>query len=141
MQFIITFITFITMLVTSAFATTVSYDNTYDNPSGSLDTVACSDGSNGLVTKGFPTFGSLPDFPNIGGASVVAGWNSADCGTCWQLTYSGTGKSINILVVDHADDGFNISQEALDDLTDGQAVQLGRIDASVTQIDASQCGL
>jgi len=36
----------------SATATvTVSYDQSYDNASGSLDTVACSDGPNGLLTK------------------------------------------------------------------------------------------
>ena len=31
---------------------TVSYDQVYDNKSGSLDTVACSNGPNGLETKG-----------------------------------------------------------------------------------------
>lgn len=30
---------------------TVSYDQMYDNASGSLTTVACSDGPNGLLTK------------------------------------------------------------------------------------------
>lgn len=33
---------------------TVSYDETYDNASGSLLTVACSDGPNGMITKGKP---------------------------------------------------------------------------------------
>ena len=31
---------------------TVSYDQTYDNPNGDLNTVACSNGPNGLLTKG-----------------------------------------------------------------------------------------
>ncbi len=30
----------------------VSFDQTYDNPGGSLDIVACSDGPNGLESKG-----------------------------------------------------------------------------------------
>ena len=30
----------------------VSYDEVYDNASGSLSTVACSDGENGMLTKG-----------------------------------------------------------------------------------------
>ncbi|TCD65523.1 hypothetical protein EIP91_002531 [Steccherinum ochraceum] len=140
MQFITAFLTMIATFVTFTMATTVSYDTTYDNAQGSLLTTSCSDGSHGLAQP-FPTFGSLPDFPYIGGASVVAGWNDANCGSCWQITYSGTGKSINILVVDHAADGFNLSQEAMDVLTDGQSVQLGRVDAQVTQIDVSQCGL
>ncbi|KAI0701444.1 SnodProt1 [Cerioporus squamosus] len=126
-------------LVSSALAVTVSYDETYDNPSGSMSDVACSDGPNGLIPKGFPNFGSLPIFPNIGGAAAIAGFDSPQCGSCWQLTYNG--KSINILAIDHADDGFNIALEAMNTLTDGQAVFLGRIDASVQQVDASVCGL
>lgn len=43
--------------------------------------------------------------------------------------------------MDHAAQGFNIAQEALDQLTGGQAVQLGRIDADYVQVDASVCGL
>ena len=38
---------------------TVSYDQVYDSKSGSLDTVACSNGPNGLESKGqcFFTYG------------------------------------------------------------------------------------
>ena len=122
-----------------AFGVTLSYDETYDKSSGSLSTVACSDGSHGLLTKGFSTFGSLPHFPNIGGAAAIAGWNSASCGTCWQLTYNG--KSINVLAVDHADAGFNVAKGAMDTLTNGQAAALGRIDVTATQVAASACGL
>ncbi|TFK45635.1 epl1 protein [Heliocybe sulcata] len=126
-------------LVSSVAAITVSYDTTYDNGGQSLDTVACSDGTDGLTTKGFSTFNSLPDFPYIGGSDSVAGWNSANCGSCWQLTYND--KTITILVIDHANEGFNLSEEAMNDLTDGQAEALGRVDAQATQVDASQCGL
>ncbi|TDL22978.1 Cerato-platanin [Rickenella mellea] len=124
---------------TSTSAIRVSYDNTYDSSSGSLSTVACSDGSNGLLTKGFTTFGSLPHFPNIGGAQAVASWNSPNCGSCWNLTFKGT--SISVLAVDHADSGFNIAQAAMDKLTKNQAVALGAIDATATQVSKSVCGL
>ncbi|KAL7281976.1 Cerato-platanin [Trametes coccinea BRFM310] len=130
-----------TALVSSACAVTLSYDQTYDNASGDLHTVACSDGPNGMLTKGFTTFGSLPHFPNIGGAAAVAGWNSANCGTCWKLTYAGTGKSINVLAIDHTDAGFNIALAAMNTLTNNQAEFLGRVDVTATQVDASQCGL
>lgn len=42
------------LAVPAAFAATVSvsFDQTYDNAAGSLATVACSDGANGLLTKG-----------------------------------------------------------------------------------------
>lgn len=137
--------------------TSVSFDPVFDNAANSLDIVACSDGSNGLLTKGtcsrsplttplvtdystgFTTFGSLPSFPNIGGAPAVGGFNSAACGTCWQLTFNGT--SINVLAIDVGPKGFNIAQEALDTLTHGNAVQLGRINATTKQVAASACGL
>ncbi|KAI0737943.1 immunomodulatory protein [Daedaleopsis nitida] len=118
---------------------TVSYDEAYDQGSSSLANVACSDGENGLLTKGFSTFDSLPQFPNIGGAVAVGSWNSAACGTCWQLTYKD--KSINVLAIDHADEGFNIAMEAMNTLTGGLAAELGRIDATATQVSASACGL
>lgn len=117
----------------------VAYDETYDNSSQSLSTTSCSDGTNGLLTKGYTTFGSLPDFPYIGAAAAVTGWNSDACGTCWQLTYNG--NTINVLAVDHAGDGFNLSLEALNVLTDYQAQSLGHVTATATQVDSSVCGL
>ena len=117
----------------------VSYDETYDNASASLTSVACSDGTNGLITKGFSSFGSLPQFPNIGGASAIAGWNDAACGTCWTLTYNG--RSINVLAIDHAGSGFNVALAAMNTLTNNQAAALGRINAEATQVAASVCGL
>ncbi|KAH7419691.1 Cerato-platanin [Cadophora sp. MPI-SDFR-AT-0126] len=135
MQFKATFLS----LLSVASAITVSYDNGYDDGSRSLAVVACSDGTNGLLTKGYTTQNSLPSFPRIGGASVIAGWNSGSCGTCWSLTYNG--NTINVLAIDHANEGFNIAQAAMDQLTGGRAVALGRIDAQYAQVPASACGL
>ncbi|KAI0823897.1 immunomodulatory protein [Trametes gibbosa] len=139
MQFKTLTLAALALLVPSALGVTVSYDETYDKSSGSMASVACSDGSHGLLTKGFKTFGALPHFPNIGGAAVVAGWNSAQCGTCWQLSYKG--ESINVIAVDHANSGWNIALGAMNTLTGGQAKQLGRIDATAKQVDKSKCGL
>ncbi|KAI0750322.1 Cerato-platanin [Daedaleopsis nitida] len=138
MQFT-TLLVALSALASSALGVTVSYDETYDNASGSLTTVACSDGENGLLTKGFTTFGSLPHFPNIGGAAAVGGWDSDQCGTCWQLTYKG--RSINVLAIDHTDDGFNLALGAMNTLTNNQGVFLGRIDATATKVASSLCGL
>lgn len=134
----------LTSLVVAQTTQTIRYDTNYDTASNSLSTVACSDGTNGLLTKGYSTFGSLPDFPYIGAAGAVEGWNSASCGTCWRLTYtpsSGTSYSVVVLAMDHADDGFNISEEALNELTGGQAEAAGTVQATVEQVDASECGL
>ena len=139
MQFKALALTILAAAAAPVLGVTLSYDETYDNSAGSLSTVACSDGSNGLLTKGFSTFGSLPHFPNVGGAQAVAGWNSASCGSCWKLTYKG--KSINVLAIDHAASGFNIAKAAMNTLTNGQAEALGRIDVTATQVSASSCGL
>ncbi|KAH8595538.1 epl1 protein [Bisporella sp. PMI_857] len=130
---------FFSLLPALASAITVSYDTGYDDGSRSLASVSCSDGSNGLLTKGFTNQASLPSFPNIGGASTIAGWNSANCGKCYSLTYGG--RSINVLAIDHAGAGFNIARAALDTLTGGQAVALGRIDAQWAEVASSACGL
>ncbi|KAF9821673.1 hypothetical protein IEO21_00519 [Rhodonia placenta] len=142
MKFSSIVVSFTALLVPTVFAqttVTVSYDQTYDTGSQSLNTVACSDGPNGLESKGYTTFNSLPDFPYIGGAAAVGGWDSAECGTCWALTYDGI--TINVLAIDSTLSGFNIALEAMNALTDNQAEFLGRVDASAVQVDASVCGL
>ena len=118
-------------------AVTVSFDPLYDDPRTPLTTVTCSDGPDGLISKGYTTFGTLGNFPNIGGSAAVVDWKSHSCGTCWQLNHNGS--SIFVLVIDHTDDGFNISKEAMDELTDGRAEELGRVNASVTKAENSLC--
>ncbi|KXN92013.1 Heat-stable 19 kDa antigen [Leucoagaricus sp. SymC.cos] len=129
-----------------AFAATasLSYDTVYDNKNGDMTTVACSDGENGMITAGFNKFGDLPNFPNIGGAPAVTGWNSTNCGTCWKVTFTnskGVSKSINVLAIDVGSKGFNIAQAAMNTLTNNQAVQLGRVNVDAVQAAASACGL
>ncbi|KAF5362779.1 hypothetical protein D9757_011003 [Collybiopsis confluens] len=130
---------------TLAAAETLQYDPAYDVGSSSLATVACSDGANGLLTKGFSTFDSLPNFPNIGAFGQVAGFNSANCGTCWQVTYTasnGDSETLNILAVDHAGQGLiNVSEEAMNTLTGGNAVAFGAVPVDIVQVASSACGL
>lgn len=133
---------FTSVFVLSALAQTtetLSYDTTYDDASLSLSSVACSDGANGFETKGYTTLGSLPTFPNVGGVYTVAGWNSTACGTCYSVTYGS--KTVAILAVDVSKAGFTISETAMNTLTGDLAVDLGRVDVTATQVDASVCGL
>ncbi|KAL7268508.1 hypothetical protein RUND412_008869 [Rhizina undulata] len=123
----------------SAISASVAYDTIYDTSSQSTLTTACSDGANGLATKGYATLGSLPTFPRIGAASTIAGWNSPNCGKCYKITYGS--KSINVIAVDHAASGFVLSRAALDQLTGGLAVKLGRVNADYTEVAKSNCGL
>nr|AGL40521.1 cerato-platanin 6 [Crinipellis campanella] len=132
------------LLPTQTFAVTLAYDTVYDNAAGSLSTVACSDGANGLLTRGFTTFGSLPSFPNIGAAEAITGWNSTACGSCWEVTFtnsSGIAKSLNITAIDVATPGFVLAQAAMDELTNNNAVAFGRVDVTSRQVNASACGL
>ncbi|KAJ3566583.1 hypothetical protein NP233_g6905 [Leucocoprinus birnbaumii] len=140
------FLATLLVLPAAAFAvsTTLSWDSVYDNKSGSMDTVACSDGSNGLENRGFKTFGSLPTFPNIGGIPDITEWNSASCGTCWNVTYvngQGKSKSITVTGIDVGSKGFNVAQAAMNTLTNNQAVSFGRVNVNAVKIAASNCGL
>ncbi|KAK4148282.1 Cerato-platanin [Dichotomopilus funicola] len=127
-------------LAAAASATTVGYDQGYDNAARPLTEVACSDGVNGLIWKyNWQVQGDVKRFPYIGGAQAVEKWNSANCGTCWSASYNG--KTIYILAVDHADQGLNIGLTAFNDLTSGHGVEIGRIDANVQQVALSFCGL
>jgi len=125
-------------LFSVASADTVRYNTFYDNASTSMNNVACSNGDNGLVTK-FPTFGSLPSFPAVGGVSAVKGWNSPECGSCWELTYEG--NTIYVTAIDTLFEGFSISLGAMNILTNGEAQHLDVIDAEATQVDRWHCGL
>jgi Cerato-platanin len=143
MKLSLVFTSFAVLLTSVHAQLRVTYDTTYDNASGSMNSVACSNGPNGLLTRGFPTFGSLPDFPFIGGAPAVT-WNSPNCGSCWQLTYvnpQGASNSINILAIDAANPNFNIALEAMNVLTDGQANFFGSVPITAVQVASSVCGL
>lgn len=52
---------------------TLAYDPVYGNPSTSTLATECSDGQNGLYTKGYPTLGSLPSFPRVATVPDVLG--------------------------------------------------------------------
>ena len=136
---LISALTTLLVLASPALSIRVSWDPVYDDKDSSLDIVACSNGPNGLENKGYKTFGSLRNFPLIGGAFAVAGWNSPNCGTCWEITYKG--RTIHALAIDHTDDGFNLSKEAMDMLTNNQAEDLGVIDATYKQLRPVECYL
>jgi len=86
----------------------VTYDPTYDNPDGSMKSVACSNWKNGLTLQ-FPVFQDLPIFPYIRGAFNII-WNSTNCGECWILTNPANDPSIVITAIDHTEAGFNVAE-------------------------------
>jgi hypothetical protein len=114
-----------------------TYDGTYDNPSGSLNGVACSNGANGLVTN-YQAFGDLPTFPYIGGAPGVA-WNSPNCGGCWKLTSATTGAWIIYTAIDSSY-GYNVAEEAFEALNGGIIGQ-GTLEVYADPLPRFYCGL
>jgi len=95
-----------------------TYDQTFDNPSYSVNNVACSNGANGLASK-YPTLGDFPNFPYVGGAYDIV-WNSTNCGSCWRITNQANNVWILITAIDTAGAGFNIAREAYENLNNGE---------------------
>ena len=118
----------------------VTYDVNYESSTFPLDSTACSNGVNGLVTRGYSTLGSLPTYPNVTGLPGLT-WNSTLCGTCWTLSYtsSGTTTEVTVTAIDAAYT-FNLSPQAFGYLvgTDNGA---GSVEATAVQVAASECGL
>ena len=139
LSFLVAFLLPNALGATTSTTVSVSYDQAYDNGAASLTTVSCSDGVNGLLAKGYTTFNSLPSFPNIGGTSAVPGWNSDQCGTSWSLAYNRT--TVHVLAVDSALNGWNVALQAMNNLTNGHAQMLGRVNAVATLVNSSLCGL
>ena len=115
-----------------------TFDVTYDNKDGSLNNVACSNGDNGLAAR-FPTFGTIPSFPFIGGAFDIA-FDSPNCGECWNITNPANGISIPMTAIDSAGAGFNMAQEVFARLNRDEIGQ-GSIDVIATKVAPSVCGL
>lgn len=127
---------------TSAQTTTlVTYSIDYRFSNTSLSTVACSDGVNGLITKGYTDLGSLPTYPNVSGIPNLT-WNSTLCGTCWELAYQFPNGTINTVVVTAIDAAatFNLSPQSFGYLAGITGYEAGEVTANVTQLNATACG-
>ncbi|KAI6115456.1 Cerato-platanin [Pisolithus croceorrhizus] len=125
--------------VLAQMTTSLAYDAIYGDANLPLSRLACSDGSNGLESKGYTTLSSFSNFPYLGGAPTVADWNDPSCGKCYAVTY---GKNtIKVIALDVSKDGFTVSPQVMDTLTDGQANALGRVEVTAAEVPASECSL
>jgi hypothetical protein len=115
---------------------TVTWDATYDNPDGSTNGVACSNGPHGLAGT-YPNFDDFPDFPYLGGAYDTK-WGSPNCGKCWKLTNTQTGRWIYFTAID-ASGSFNIGKHAFIALNGG-TVGGGTLDAEAQPVPRHFCG-
>lgn len=118
----------------------VTFDTVYDDANLPLTRVACSTGANGLINKGVHKLGDLISFPYVGGASF-ASFNSTKCGTCWELVWPPVNQSVFVFVVDNCEEGFNISKEAMNLLTDGEGLELGVVEGvTAAEAGTALCG-
>jgi hypothetical protein len=115
----------------------VRYDATYDNPNGLISGVACSNGVNGLNTRGYVHFSDLPTFPNLAAWQGIS-WNSTECGSCWKITHNGV--SVLVTAIDRSGDGFNVAEETFKELNNND-LGPGSFSANAVQVPAHECGL
>ncbi|KAF8467143.1 Cerato-platanin-domain-containing protein [Russula ochroleuca] len=114
-----------------------TFSYAYDNPNTSTNTVACSNGQNGLASR-FPTLGDIPSFPFIGGAFDVV-WNSPNCGGCWKVTNIANNASIHFTAVDTSS-SIDLSEQAFKALNNG-VIGNGVLNVTAGKIPRSVCGL
>jgi hypothetical protein len=138
---LIPFIILLTAVFTSASSVVVTYLDVFDIPIIPSTTPAC---GLRLLRAGYPTFGSIPSFPNIGGSFAVREFFSPLCGSCWNLSYTRSDETISSIYVtamDHANDGFILSHGGFVNLGGQQAVAGGKINAEALRVNGSYCGL
>jgi len=102
------------------------YNPIYDNPTGSLNGVACSN----IVNK-YPQFHDIPFFPFVGGG-INTTYNSQNCGAIWRITNIKTGNYLHFVSIDSSS-SFDLSEHAF--LAIG-----GQISAGSVIVDATLVG-
>jgi len=131
--------------LTIPFVDSTSYCTYHEYSAGdSLTTVACSDGSNGLITRtGYQSISPL--FPYVAAYSGAT-WNSPSCGDCIQLTDTKSGNTIHITVIDQCgsppggfDAHFDIAQPAFDTLFGNAGQNAGSGSASWSIVASGNC--
>ena len=113
----------------------LTYSLFYDQAGDSINNAACGD----QLSSKWPTFGSIPTFPAIGGSYAVANYASPNCGSCWLLQDQTTGVSVYFTAIDTAAVGFISSNETFFELG-GEAGEIaGSIQVTATPVDESYC--
>ena len=81
------------------------YNPIYDNPTGSLNGVACSN-----IQPKYKQFKNIPHFPFVGGG-INTTYNSQHCGAIWRLSNPKTGVFIDFVSIDSSS-SFDLSEHA-----------------------------
>lgn len=123
------FVFYLFVLAATVSATILKYDNNYKlGTNFPLTSYACSDGSNGLITKyGVSTVSQLQAKlkPNvyIAASPAIGGWNSANCGKCYAARNPKNNRRFFYIAVDVASPALVSGPDAfqlVDNLNAGQ---------------------
>lgn len=127
------FASLVLIAVSSVSAITVSltFDGAYSVADQPLTAFSC------VGLDGATRVNQLPGFPNVTATVFVERNLSPNCGTCWQLTFED--RSINLLAIDHAPQGFVASPFTVSFLTNNEGITNGRVDVDAIQVDPSLC--
>ena len=110
------FVTYLLFLVAAVAATTLKFDPNYSSTGSlSLTHYACSDGGNGLINAWSPSVNTVNDLKSklkdgviIAAFNTIGGWNSPNCGLCYQFRSLSNGKVVKFIAVDVAGSGTGI---------------------------------
>lgn len=117
--------------------TIATFNTLYDDPSRPLSEVACWKKKTGLMPN--LDWSLQKDTVGFIGVDKIGHFSIAKCLSCWTLAYDD--KTISLFALDSADSGIVMSLNALQYLTDGRALELGRVDIHAIEVDTSNCGI
>ncbi|KAK6543137.1 hypothetical protein TWF694_007057 [Orbilia ellipsospora] len=117
------------------------YDSSYSLP---LDTVSCSDGQAGFLTKYQGQIQNTQQLrtklnPNIYFAAADALWNSPNCGKCWKIVGTQTGVTAYFVVIDNAVPDIVGGSDLFQQLAPDGNTGLGIIEVYVYEEPDSTC--
>ena len=80
-------------------------------------------------------------YPYVGAFKGIEGWNSENCGNCYEVTDVVTKNKRYITAVDHAgsDFGFNLSEQAFEEIFGKEGIHDGHGEAAWAKVDANLC--
>ena len=106
-----------------------------------LTHVACSDGTNGLMTRwGYSTIDPMAPYV---AATSISGWNSPNCGKCYQIV--GWAKTIYVTAIDQCGPGpsgemhFDIHPDGYRELMGAAGVTAGSGSVTYKEVASSYC--
>ncbi|KAJ3547045.1 hypothetical protein NMY22_g1803 [Coprinellus aureogranulatus] len=124
-------------LTPSGSTTTTSGITAFTGGGGSVSRYPVRVTSNGVVYISTATITLIP----ATNRPSVTGFNDTDCGSCWRISYAGTGRSVPITIINSAPTGFTLCTDTLLALTGFNRDNVpDNIPVSVVQAPASECG-